>query len=94
MQGDAYPGLEELIADTGVTKKQLDSECDDAHFVLITKHIFNYQEYGPLLGVPDQRIKAIEQNMHFRSDAKLITAEVFREWHRNENNTCNILCPC
>ena len=61
----------------------MNSECDDeAHFVEIAQHIVNYQEYGPLLGVPDQRIQAIRQNSHFDGDPQKITAEVFREWHK------------
>ena len=77
--------LEELIRHTGVTQKQLEQECDDVLLNDIAEHIVSYSKYGPKLGLSAADITTFQQNMRIADNAKLITAEVFKEWHKKRS---------
>ena len=77
--------LEELIRHTGVTHEQLEQECDDVLLNDIAEHIVSYLKYGPKLGLSAADITTFQQNMTIAHNAKLITAEVFKEWHKKRS---------
>ena len=77
--------LDEVMKHTGVTDEQLKQECDDVLLGDIAEHIVNYQKYGPKLGLSAADITTFQQNMRIADNAKLITAEVFKKWHKKQS---------
>ena len=69
---------------TGVTVKQLKTECDDLRLHELSEHIVDYRKYGPWLGLSDADIEDIEGNPYTFSSKKLKAAEVFKKWHRKK----------
>ena len=74
--------LENLMKRTKVTNEQLDKEVDNLHLNDLSEHIVDYKKYGPRLGLSDADIKTFERDHTISYSIKLITAAVFKEWHR------------
>ena len=74
--------LENLKRRTGVTDEQLEKEVNDLHLDDLSEHIVDYRKYGPRLHLSEADIKNIEHNPRLYDSVKLITAEVFKEWHK------------
>ena len=70
---------------TKVTNTELDKEVLDVHLDDMSEHIVEYRKYGPRLGLTEADIKTIERNHTISYSIKLITAKVFKEWHRKRD---------
>ena len=71
---------------TGVTGNQLDQECDDLVLTEIAEYIVEYKRYAPWLGVDGATVKAFVHDHTISDNIKLITAEVFKDWHNRMQN--------
>ena len=67
---------------TGVTDEQLNQECENELLEELSQHIVEYRKYGPRLGLSDADIRTFERDPTMYYSIKLITAAVFKEWHR------------
>ena len=76
--------LSDIIKHVGVTDEQLDQECSDALLLEIAQKIVTYQRYAHKLGLSDPEIISFQHNMTVANDVRLITAEVFKSWHRKQ----------
>ena len=77
--------LEELIRHTGVTHEQLEQECDDVLLGDIAEHIVSYSKYGSKLGLSAADITTFDLDPRIAHNAMLITAKVFKEWHKKRS---------
>ena len=74
--------LENLKRQTGVTDEQLNKEVNDLDLDDLSEHIVEYRKYGQRLHLSEADVKSIERDPRLFHSVKLITAEVFKEWHR------------
>ena len=74
--------LKRMLARTGITKEQLNQECEYKDFSEIAETATDYRTYGSRLGLSSADITEQEKNTSISHSVKLITAAVFEEWHR------------
>ena len=78
--------IDSVIASTGISKEQLDQECDNRDFYEVAERAIDYQVYGPILGLSKTDITEQVKNPSVSHSVKLITAAVFEEWHKKNGS--------
>ena len=63
----------------------MEQECDNGLLSDIAEHIVDYSKYGSKLGLSTADITSLQLNLRIAHNAKLITAEVFKEWHKRQS---------
>ena len=78
--------MDSVMASTGATKELLERECVDQDLCEIAEYAVTYQVYGPRLGLTAADITEHEKNPRYSDSVKLITAAVFKEWHKKNGS--------